>query len=150
MSTMVKRDIRIDKVRKNFYITLLIFIAVLTITYIYTRPLKVVKVMGGDILVLNSGEEVRLIGVDTSTQSETFIREVVVGKEIKLKYDRQKVGRDGQMLAYVYLLDGTFLNAEVIKQGYARIDRKLPFKYSEEFEHYEKDAKEMKKGIWAD
>jgi len=147
---MVKRDIRVDKVKKNFYITLLVLIAVLTITYIYTRPLKVVKVVGGNILVLNNGEKVRLIGVDTSTQSETFIREVVVGKEIKLKYDRQKVGREGQMLAYVYLLDGTFLNAEIIKQGNARIDRKLPFKYSEEFEHYQREAKEMKKGIWSD
>jgi len=147
---MIRRDIRVDKVKKNFYITLLILISVLTITYVYTRPLKVVKVMEGSILVLNNGEEVRLIGVDANTQSETFIREVVVGKEIKLNYDRQKVGRDGQMLAYIYLLDGTFLNAEVIKQGYARIDRKLPFKYSDEFEHYEKEAKEMKKGIWSD
>jgi len=149
MCTMVKRDIRIDKVRKNFYITLVIFIAVLTVTYIYTRPLEVVKVMEGNILVLNNGKKINLIGVDTSTQAETFIRRVVEGKEVRLKYDRQKVGRDGQILAYVYLLDGTLLNAELIKQGYARINRKLPFKYSEEFEHYEKEAKEMKKGIWS-
>jgi len=147
---MIKRDIQVDKVKKNFYITLLILISVLTVTYIYTRPLEVVEVMEGDILVLNNGEKVRLIGIEVSTQSEAFIREMVVGKKIKLKYDRQKVDREGKMLAYVYLLDGTFLNAEVIKQGYARINRKLPFKYREEFKDYEKEAKEMKRGIWSD
>ena len=150
MCTMVKRDIRIDKVRKNFYITLLIFIAVLTITYIYTRPLKVIKVVEGNALVLNNGKKVNLIGVDTSTKAETFIRKVIEGKEVKLKYDRQKVDRDGQILAYVYLLDGTLLNAELVKQGYARIDKRLPFRYIEEFKRYEKEAKENKRGIWSD
>jgi len=150
MSTMVKRDIRIDKVKKNFYITLLILIAVLVVTYIYTRPLKVIEVMEGDTLVLNNGKRVSLIGVDMSAKAETFIREAVEGRQVKLKYDRQKVDRNGQILAYVYLLDGTLLNAEVIKQGYARVDKRLPFKYLEEFKNCEKEAKEKKRGIWAD
>lgn len=90
------------------------------------------------------------MGVDTSTQAETFIRKVVEGKEVKLKYDLRKVDKNGQILAYVHLLDGTFLNEEVIKQGYARSSKKLLFKYSEVFEHYEKEAREKKRGMWSE
>ena len=105
--------------------------------------------VGGNTLVLNNGKKVKLIGVDASIQAENSIRKVVEGKEVKIKYDRQKIDRGGQILAYVYLLDGTFLNAELVKQGHARIDKKLPFKYFEEFKRYEKEAKENKRGLWS-
>ncbi len=36
-------------------------------------------------------------------------------------------------LAYVYRMDGTFLNAEIIKQGYGFTYNKYPFNYKEEF-----------------
>ena len=34
---MLKREVKVDKIRKNFYITLVILIAVLATTYIYTH-----------------------------------------------------------------------------------------------------------------
>jgi len=43
MSTMVKKDIRVDKVKKNFYLTLVLLMAVLTITYAYPRPLALLR-----------------------------------------------------------------------------------------------------------
>ena len=147
---MAKRDIRVDKVRKNFYITLVVFITVLAVTYIYTKPPKVTKMIEGSTLVLNNGKKVTLIGVDTSVQAEDFMRTMVVGKEVMLEYDWQKTGIEGRILAYVYLKDGTFLNAELIKQGYARSNKKIPFKYSKVFKHYEMEAKEKKKGMWSD
>ena len=147
---MVKRDVRIDKVRKNFYLTLVVLTAVLVVTYVYTKPLKVTKVIEGTTLVLNNGKKVNLIGVDTSVQAEDFIRNMVVGKEVKLKYDRQKMGNEGQILTYVYLPDGTFLNAELIKQGYARSNKIIPFKYSKVFEQYEMEPSRKRKGIWSE
>ena len=54
----MKRDIQVDKVKKNFYITALILIVVLTSTYVYTRPLKVVEVTEGNILILDNGSKV--------------------------------------------------------------------------------------------
>ena len=104
----------------------------------------------GNTLVLNNGKKVRLIGVDTSGKATSFIRRLVDGKEIKLEYDRQGIDKDGQVLAYVYCLDGTFLNAEVIKQGYARINKDFTFEYNELFKRYQEEAKEKKKGIWSD
>jgi len=69
MSQMVKKDIQVDKVKKNFYVTVLILIAVLTVTYVYTRPLKVVEVTEGNVLVLDNGSKIRLMGVSTGVQA---------------------------------------------------------------------------------
>jgi len=56
--------------------------------------------------------------------------------------------RYGRVLAYVYLKDGTFLNAELIKQGYGHAYTRYSFKYLERFRKYEKEARENKRGLW--
>ncbi len=53
-------------------------------------------------------------------------------------------------LAYVFLEDGTFLNAEIIKQGYGHAYTRFPFKYLGEFIRYEREAREQKKGLWGE
>jgi len=53
-------------------------------------------------------------------------------------------------LAYVYLEDGIFVNAEIIKQGYGYAYTQFPFKYLEEFRQYEKEARENKIGLWGE
>ncbi len=45
-------------------------------------------------------------------------------------------------------MDGTFLNAEIIKQGYGFAYAWFPFKYMEEFRIYEKMARLNKRGLW--
>jgi len=72
----------------------------------------------------------------------------VEGKEVRLEYDWQRRDKYNRLLAYVYLLDGTFLNAEIIKQGYGFAYTRFPFKYLQEFRKYEKEARENKKGLW--
>ena len=52
-------------------------------------------------------------------------------------------------MAYVYLEDGTFLNAEIIKQGYGHAYTRFPYKYLDEFRRYEKEAREKEAGLWA-
>ena len=49
--------------------------------------------------------------------------------------------------AYVYLEDGTFLNAEIVKQGYGHAYTQFPFKYLEEFRGYEREAREAQRGL---
>ena len=51
-------------------------------------------------------------------------------------------------LAYVFLEDGTFLNAEIIKQGYGHADTRFPFKYMDRFRRYEREAREQGRGLW--
>jgi len=51
--------------------------------------------------------------------------------------------------AYVFLEDGTFLNSEIIEQGYEFAYTRFPFKYMDEFRRYEREAREQRKGLWA-
>jgi micrococcal nuclease len=48
----------------------------------------------------------------------------------------------------VFLEDGTFLNAEIIKQGYGFAYTRFPFKYLDEFRRYEREARENKRGLY--
>jgi endonuclease YncB( thermonuclease family) len=147
---MMKKDITVDKVKKNFYITLVVLITVLTITYIYTRPQKVVRVMEDNLLILNNDKKIFLIGIDASREAHRFISNMVEGKEVTLDYDRIKPDKNGMHYAYVYLSDGTFVNAEVIKKGYARVDTRFSFVYSSEFINYQMEAQAEKRGLWSD
>lgn len=122
------------------------------------------RVIDGDTIVVNiegKNENVRLIGVDTpetvhpqkpverfGKEASDFTRKMVHGKTVRLEYDWQSRDKYGRLLAYVYLEDGTFLNAEIIKQGYGFAYTKYPFKYLEDFRQYEKEARENNKGLW--
>ena len=147
---MVRKDIRVDKVKKNFYLTFVVLITVLTLTYIYTRPHRVTEVREGNLIVLDNGKKVVLIGIEPSRRANRFIADMVEGKEVTLDYDRVQPDRSGREYAYVYLSDGTFVNAEVVRKGYARVDTSLPFLHSSEFISYQLEAQAEKRGIWSD
>lgn len=138
-----------------FFITLLF-------TPLYAQDVvKVRRVIDGDTLLLVNGERVRLIGVDTpetehphkpvelfGKEAHLFTKKMVEGKGVRLEYDWERRDKYGRLLAYVYLMDGTFLNAEIIKQGYGFAYTKYPFKYLDEFRGYEREAREKRRGLW--
>lgn len=120
------------------------------------------RVVDGDTLLLSNGERVRLIGVDTpetvhpkkpverfGKEASVFTKKLCEGKIVRLEYDQNKRDKYKRLLAYVYLKDGTFVNAEIVKQGYGYAYTRFPFKYLEEFREYEKEAREKKQGLWA-
>lgn len=137
----------------------------------------VVRVIDGDTLKLSNDKKVRLIGIDTpelhhgskllrdarrSHKDEDYIRtlgrraadftsSLVLNRKVRLEYDVEKRDRYKRLLAYVYLEDGTFVNAEIIEGGYAQILTIPPnVKYADEFLRKERSARENKKGLWAD
>ena len=132
--------------------------------YTCTRVVGVLclePLVDGDTIIVEKIGKVRLIGVDTpetkhprkpveyfGKEASAFTKKIVEGKEVRLGYDWQRKDRYGRILAYVYLEDGTFLNAEIIKQGYGHAYTKYPFKYLEQFRKYEKEARENKRGLW--
>ena len=120
-----------------------------------------IRVVDGDTIILDGKERVRLIGVDTpetvhpskpveyfGKEASAFTKRMVEGKRVRLGYDWNRVDKYGRTLAYVYLEDGTFLNAEIIKQGYGHAYTRFPFKHLDEFRRYEKDAMREGKGLW--
>ena len=142
-----------------FVIPALILLSLLSTSH--AEIYKVKRVIDGDTLFLLNGEKVRLIGVDTpetkhpqkpvqyfGIEAYKFTKQMAEGKVVKLEYDWQRRDRYRRLLAYVYLMDGTFLNAEIIKQGYGFAYTRYPFKYMEEFRLYQREAREKKRGLW--
>jgi micrococcal nuclease len=75
---------------------------------------------------------------------------MIEGKKVRLEFDQTRKDRYGRTLAYVYLEDGTSLNAEIVKQGFGFAYTRFPFRYMEEFRKYEREAREAGRGLWKD
>jgi endonuclease YncB( thermonuclease family) len=129
---------------------------------------KCISVADGDTLTLEDLETVRLIGVDTpeknhpqlpvqymSKEASAFTEKICMGKKIRLEYDpydEDKRGSYGRVLGYVYLEDGTFLQEELIKNGYAIAYTKYPLDKGKkaQFLAWEQEAKNRGRGLWKD
>jgi len=127
-----------------------------------------ISVADGDTLTLEGLGTVRFIGVDTpeknhpelpvqfmSKEASTFTEKICLGKKIRLEFDahdKDKRGNYGRVLGYIYLEDGTFLQEELIKKGYAIAYTKYPFDESRkaQFSRWEQDAKKKGAGLWKD
>ncbi|MBI1952956.1 MAG: thermonuclease family protein [Candidatus Omnitrophica bacterium] len=120
------------------------------------------RAVDGDTVVLAGGRRVRYIGVDTpeihhprkpvefmGREAMNFNRRLVEGKKVRLEFDVERYDRYRRLLAYVYLTDGTFVNAELVKQGYAQIMTIPPnVKHAELFLKLQQEAREAKRGLW--
>ena len=99
-----------------------------------------------------TGRDIKTI-IAMGKKASAFTKSLVNKNEVRLEYDQAnaQIGhRDkyGRVLAYVYLNDGTLVNAEIIKQGYGFAYTRFPFKHMEEFRRYEREARENKRGLW--
>ena len=128
---------------------------------------RVKKVVDGDTFWIEDGStkglKIRLIGVDApesrnSGTKETayfgrdasdYLSSMIAGKKVRLEYDAGHFDKYGRTLAYVYLEDGTFVNAELVKNGYATVMTVPPnVKYANTFLKLERKARFKKKGLW--
>ncbi len=90
----------------------------------------VVQVLDGvtiEVLLEGVAQRLRYIGIDSpedgqpfSSEAETLNRSLVEGKQVALEKDVSETDRYDRLLRYVYLLDGTFVNAELVRTGMAR------------------------------
>src|SRR6266498_1896887 len=101
---------------------------------------------------LSTPKRVEVFGKEASA----FTKRMVEGKLVRLEFDplssRRSDGKDrySRTLAYVFLQDGTHLNAEIIRQGYGfAVSGTPPLKYQNEFRRLELEAREQRRGLWA-
>ncbi len=126
--------------------------------------LKASHIFDGDSLILNNGQEIRLIGIDApekgqpyADEARAFLKGLITGKELRLEKGIEERDKYNRLLVYMYAGD-TFVNAEMIKHGYAVAyfvpplglsSSKANDKYKEEFTKLEAEAKQTKRLIWS-
>ena len=119
------------------------------------------RVVDGDTIIVEGVGRVRLIGVDTpetvhpnrpveffGKEASAFAKRLLEGKRVRLEYDQERQDRYGRTLAYVYLADGTFVNAEIIRRGYGHAYTRFPFRHMEAFRQFEREARDNRRGLW--
>lgn len=120
----------------------------------------VIDVIDGDTVDVDINGEVyrvRYIGVDTPERGDFYYAEaqsanadLVLDQEVILVIDVSETDQFGRLLRYVYLTDGTFVNAELVRQGYARQATFPPdVANADYFTELEREARDSGMGLWA-
>jgi micrococcal nuclease len=125
---------------------------------------RVVRVVDGDTIVASvDGEDeyVRYIGVDTpeTVKPDTPVQcfgpnasdenhRLVEGRTVRLTFDREARDVYGRLLAYVHV-GGRFVNAELVRGGYARTLEIAPnTSHAAELQRLASRAARAGKGLW--
>jgi micrococcal nuclease len=133
---------------------------------------QVVKVIDGDtieieLLKSKQKEKIRMIGVDTpetvdprkplqcfGKEASNNTKKLLLNKYVYLEKDPLVGERDkyNRLLRYVFFENDINFNEFIIKQGFAYeyTYKKQNYKYQSKFKIAEKEARENKKGLWAD
>lgn len=139
---------------------------------------EVEEVIGGDRYRLDTGEEVRLAGVDTrlindpGRRGASFTEEAMTNiaglfktAEVRIEDAEGPPAKDGQRLVYLYTIETkkeintetaqtrstqaeTLVNLEIIRRGYGKPQRGYRGRYRDAFLLAARDAKKTKAGLW--
>jgi len=118
-----------------------------------------VRVLDGDTIAVSmNGQEykVRYIGINTPEtdqpggyEATAANRALVEGQQLRMVKDVSEVDQYGRLLRYVYV-GGIFVNAELVRQGYAEAATYPPdVAHAEEFVTLQGQAREAGVGLWA-
>jgi micrococcal nuclease len=134
------------------------------------------RVVDGDTLLLENRKYVRLLGIDTPEMHESaklhrdalrskqsveaiqqsgrqayeLTKQLVEGKRVRLEFDWQRYDKYNRILAYVFLEDGTLVNARIVEEGYASLTNfRINVTYADLFLKLYREARENKRGLWA-
>jgi endonuclease YncB( thermonuclease family) len=129
---------------------------------------RVVRVIDGDTIkvdIAGEMETVRLIGIDTpeiagsrnsqddyfGPEAAQYTKQLLENRPVYLIPDPMNSNRDkyNRLLRYVFLEDGTLVNAKLIAEGYAYNYMYEPFQFAKQFDYLEKQAKEKQLGLWS-
>ena len=123
---------------------------------------RVKWVVDGDTVFLVDGQKVRYIGInapelahdDHSAEpygeaSKRFNTSLVNHKKVRLEFDKERFDRYQRLLAYVFLVTDTFVNAEMLSNGFAYFLKHRPnLKYDSILLQAQRSAMSAKIGIW--
>ena len=139
--------------RLKVHYWLLIFLLILVTC---TKTNKVTEVIDGDTFRTQNGETIRLLGINTPEMgnpgadiAKDFLLLLILNKNVRLKKDITDKDDYGRLLRYVYV-NGNFINAELVRMGYAETRFYPPDTlYRKELEGLEKIAVRNRRGLWS-
>lgn len=127
---------------------------------------KISEVVDGDTFKIESGQTIRLIGIDTpetkdprrpvgcfGKEASNETKRLLSEKVVILEKDVSATDKYKRLLRYVYLPleDGQllFINDYLVREGFAKVLTYPPdVKYNEQFRQAELEAREAKRGLW--
>lgn len=135
---------------------LVLALAVIAIGPASSAAERVSRVIDGDTVQLEDGRKVRYAGINAPEEGERYQREstqannlLVGNKTVELEFGRSKTDKHGRLLAYIYV-GRTFVQAELVKQGWVLVMRSQPLpRYRELLVKPQEEAKAAGRGIWA-
>ena len=100
------------------------------------------QIISPDLLELNTGSKIKLIGIhirdDKKRQAVEYLRQMIGKQKVFMKYDYRKYDPQRNLLCYLYLKNKTFINAHLIKSGLVSVDDASEYKYKKKFVLYHK------------
>ncbi len=99
------------------------------------RLYKVVEIVDAKTIRLDTGLKVELLGIDIVDKEKAldYLRKKVLKKRVGLQFDSMHSSDNGKVRAYVYLKNGIFVNAYLIKSGIAEPDLTENYRYKNRF-----------------
>ena len=100
---------------------------------------SVKQVISPELILLNNGLTVRLIGIKQNPQingkATDFLLSKFKGKKVFLKYDDIKYDTENHLMVYMYLENKTFINVHLLKNDLALVDESIDYKYKTKFQN---------------
>ncbi|MEW5703847.1 MAG: thermonuclease family protein [Pseudomonadota bacterium] len=124
------------------------------------------EVVDGDTLVLESGEAIRLVGIQApklplgrpdfpaqplAEEAKFLLGKLTLGKPVSWRLSGRKTDRHGRLLAHLFDAEGGWIQGEMLSQGLARV-----YSFADNRERVaemlalEREARDARRGIWAD
>jgi len=127
-----------------------------------SRWVSVAYIFDGDTFRTRSGERIRLLGINTpevahnnqreqpyARQAKRRLTQLIMGKSVRLRLDKEKKDKYGRTLAQVYLHDGRWVNNMLVADGLAHVYTFAPnFYWADALLRAEKTARTDMRGLW--
>lgn len=132
------------------------------------RTALVEYVIDGDTVIVEGGESIRFLGLDTpeirkptaegwrgrdepwGRDAANYLHQMIGDREVGLIYDGERTDMYGRTLAYLTIGD-TLVNARLLSEGYATyMDMGKTLKYGELLRRAEAAARSTAKGLWSE
>jgi micrococcal nuclease len=135
-----------------------IYLLLLSTFVCFGTPIKVTRIIDGDTFETETGEKVRLIGINTPEISDIYGQEakkylsyLIENKTVDLQADNISNDRDRyqRLLRYV-ILNGVDINKKMVSDGFAFAYLKYKFSKSIDYKQAQLEAQETNNGIWGD